>query len=132
MASFFSGKSGKASLFEGRQETAHNCGVLVRRAFAPEFQAGLTGAGGYEILQPILIVKEGIVSILSVPIYVRGTVIGAMRVYTAEHWEFTLDDVNFVQALAEIAGIVIDLTPMIEGQNAYIDNLESLKEAREM
>jgi len=76
--------------------------------------------------------EEGIVSILSVPIYVRGTVIGALRVYTAEHWEFTLDDVNFVQALAEIAGIVIDLTRMIEGQNAYIDILESLKEYRQM
>jgi len=37
--------------------------------------------------------KEGIVSILSVPIYVRGVVIGAMRVYTSEHWEFTLEDV---------------------------------------
>jgi len=76
--------------------------------------------------------KEVIVSILSVPIYVRGDVIGAMRVYTAEHWEFTLDDVNFVQAVAEIAGIVIDLTRLIQGQNAYIDVLESLKETREM
>jgi signal transduction protein with GAF and PtsI domain len=76
--------------------------------------------------------KEGIASILSVPIYVRGDVIGAMRVYTSEPWEFTLDDVNFVQALAEIAGIVIDLTRLIQGQNAYIDILESLKETREM
>jgi len=76
--------------------------------------------------------KEGIASILSVPIYVRGAVIGAMRVYTSERWEFTLNDVNFVQALAEIAGIVIDLTRLIEGQNAYIDVLESLQETREM
>ena len=76
--------------------------------------------------------KEGIVSILSVPIYVRGEVIGAMRVYTSEHWDFTLEDVNFVQALAEIAGTVIDLTRLIQGQNAYIDVLETLKEARDM
>ena len=76
--------------------------------------------------------REGIESILSVPIYVRGVVIGAMRVYTSEQWEFTLEDVNFVQALAEIAGIVIDLTRLIQGQNEYIDILESLKEAREM
>ena len=76
--------------------------------------------------------KEGIVSILSVPIYVRGGVIGAMRVYTSEHWDFTLEDVNFVQALAEIAGIVIDMTRLIQGQNEYIDILETLKEAREM
>ena len=76
--------------------------------------------------------KEGVVSILSVPIYVRGAGIGAMRVYTSEHWEFTLEDVNFVQALGEIAGIVIDLTRLIQGQNEYIDILESLKETREM
>ena len=76
--------------------------------------------------------KEGIVSILSVPIYVRGAVIGTMRVYTSEHWDFTLEDVNFVQALAEIAGTVIDLTRLIQGQNAYIDILESLREVREM
>ena len=76
--------------------------------------------------------REGIVSILSVPIYVRGEVIGAMRVYTSEHWDFTLEDVNFVQALAEIAGMVIDLTRLIQGQNEYIDILETLKEVREM
>lgn len=76
--------------------------------------------------------EEGIASILSVPIYVRGVVIGAMRVYTSEHWEFTLEDVNFVQALAEIAGTVIDLTRLIQGQNEYIDILESLKEVRAM
>jgi len=76
--------------------------------------------------------KEGVVSILSVPIYVRGEVIGAMRVYTSEHWDFTLEDVNFVQALAEIAGMVIDLTRLIKGQNEYIDVLETLKETREM
>jgi len=35
--------------------------------------------------------SEGITSILSVPIYVRGQVIGAMRVYTSERWEFTLE-----------------------------------------
>ena len=69
---------------------------------------------------------------MSVPIYVRGVVIGAMRVYTSEHWEFTLEDVNFVQALAEISGTVIDLTRLIQGQNEYIDILESLKEVREM
>ena len=76
--------------------------------------------------------KEGIVSMLSVPIYVRGEVIGAMRVYTSDHWDFTLEDVSFVQALAEIAGMAIDLTRLIQGQNEYIDVLETLKAAREM
>jgi GAF domain-containing protein len=75
---------------------------------------------------------EGIVSILSVPIFVRGEIIGAMRVYTAEYWEATLQDVNFVQALAQIAGILIDMSRLIQGQKEYIDVLTTMREARDM
>ncbi len=52
---------------------------------------------------------EGISSILSVPIVVGGILIGAVRVYTSEPWDFTLDDVNFVQVLAQIAGGAINM-----------------------
>jgi GAF domain-containing protein len=76
--------------------------------------------------------KEGIASILSVPIFVRGNVIGAMRVYTSKHWEFSLEDVNFVQALAQIAGILIDMCRLYQGQKEYIDILATMREAREM
>jgi signal transduction protein with GAF and PtsI domain len=72
---------------------------------------------------------EGIASILSVPMFVKGDVIGAMRVYTAEKWEFTLEDVNFVQALAQIAGILIDMCRINEGQNQMIDILLKMREA---
>ncbi len=67
--------------------------------------------------------KEGIASILSVPIFVGDAAIGAIRVYTAEKWEFTLDDVNFVQALAQIAGVLIEMSRLHKGQNEYIDVL---------
>ena len=67
--------------------------------------------------------KEGIASILSVPIMVGDDAIGAIRVYTAEMWEFTLDDVNFVQALAQIAGVLIEMSRLYKGQNEYIDVL---------
>jgi GAF domain-containing protein len=67
--------------------------------------------------------KEGIASILSVPIFVGDAAIGAVRVYTSEKWEFTLDDVNFVQALAQIAGILIEMSRLYKGQNEYIDVL---------
>lgn len=67
--------------------------------------------------------KEGIVSILSVPILVGDDAIGAVRVYTAEPWEFTLDDVNFVQALAQIAGVLIEMSRLHKGQSEYIDVL---------
>ena len=67
--------------------------------------------------------KEGIASILSVPIMIGDDAIGAIRVYTSEKWEFTLDDVNFVQALAQIAGVLIEMSRLYKGQNEYIDVL---------
>jgi signal transduction protein with GAF and PtsI domain len=76
--------------------------------------------------------NEGIASILSVPIYAGGAIIGAMRVYTESKWEFTLDDVNFVQALAQIAGIMVDMCRLYQGQQEYIDVLTTMRDARDM
>jgi GAF domain-containing protein len=73
--------------------------------------------------------KEGIASILSVPIMIADKAIGAIRVYTAEKWEFTLDDVNFVQALAQIAGILIEMTRLYQGQSDHIEALTTMCES---
>ncbi len=73
--------------------------------------------------------KEGIASILSVPIMVGDQTIGAIRAYTAEKWEFTLDDVNFTQALAQIAGILIEMTRLYEGQQTHIEVLATMCES---
>ncbi|KPA11276.1 histidine kinase [Candidatus Magnetomorum sp. HK-1] len=72
--------------------------------------------------------KEGITSLLSVPIVFGGTLVGAMRVYTSEPWEFTLDDVNFVNALAQMAGAAIHMAKYIKGLKSSIDVLKSLRE----
>jgi signal transduction protein with GAF and PtsI domain len=72
--------------------------------------------------------KEGITSILSVPIMARGQSIGALRVYTAEPWEFTLDDVTFVQAMASITGMTIEMAKLYKG---FKDSIEVLKELRD-
>jgi signal transduction protein with GAF and PtsI domain len=74
--------------------------------------------------------KEGISSILSIPIVFGGTVMGAMRVYTAEPWEFTLDDVNFVQALAQIAGAAINMARYAKGLKSSIEVLKTMKEVQ--
>jgi len=73
--------------------------------------------------------KEGIASILSVPIMVGDGAIGAIRIYTAEKWEFTLDDVNFVQALAQISGILIEMTRLYQGQKEHIEALATMCES---
>jgi signal transduction protein with GAF and PtsI domain len=74
--------------------------------------------------------REGIASILSVPIVGGGKIIGAMRVYTSEHWEFTLEDVNFVQALAQMAGMAINMCRYTKGLKSSIDVLKKMQEAR--
>jgi GAF domain-containing protein len=73
--------------------------------------------------------KEGIASILSVPIISRAKMTGVLRVYTSEPWEFTLEDVNFVQALAQIAGMAIEMSRLYQGQKESIDILKKMREA---
>lgn len=72
--------------------------------------------------------KEGIASILSVPVQLNGKILGALRVYTSEPEEFTLNDVNFVSALAQIAGMSIRLAHYSKGMLSSIDVLKSLQE----
>ncbi len=74
--------------------------------------------------------KEGIASILSVPIVVGGNLLGAVRVYTSEPWEFTLEDVNFVQALAQIAGAAISMARYVKGLKSSIEVLKTMKEVQ--
>jgi GAF domain-containing protein len=72
--------------------------------------------------------KEGISSVLSVPIAVREKPIGALRVYSSEPWEATLEDVNFVQAVAQIAGMALEMSRLYKGLK---DSIEILKEKRD-
>jgi GAF domain-containing protein len=74
--------------------------------------------------------KEGIASILSVPINVHDTIIGALRVYTGQPWEFTLEDVNFVQAVAQIAGMAIDLCRLSKGYKSSIEILKTMRDPK--
>lgn len=79
------------------------------------------------IQYPEAATKEGIASILSVPIIARNSPIGALRVYTGEPWEATLEDVNFVQGVAQIAGMAIEMSRMYKGLK---DSIEILKARR--
>lgn len=51
---------------------------------------------------------EGVKSILVVPIVVRGSIIGVIRLLTDEHHEFRQDEIDFAVALAEQGGIAIE------------------------
>ncbi|MBS0013304.1 MAG: GAF domain-containing protein [Desulfobacterales bacterium] len=72
--------------------------------------------------------KEGISSILSVPVIIGGRSIGVLRVYTAEAWEFTLEDVNFVQAMGSITGMALDMARHYKGMKQSIDLLRTMRD----
>jgi signal transduction protein with GAF and PtsI domain len=72
--------------------------------------------------------KEGISSILSVPIIVSKNPLGALRVYTQELWEATLEDVSFVQAVAQIGGMALEMCRHYKGLK---DSIEILKSKRD-
>lgn len=74
--------------------------------------------------------KEGIASILSVPISARGEAMGALRVYTDKIWEFSLEDVNFVQAVAQIAGMAIDMCKLYQGLKDSIEILKNMRDPK--
>jgi len=58
--------------------------------------------------------EEGISSIISVPLSVKGRIIGVMRLYTAEPRKLSDEETNFVEALAEIGAIAIENARMYE------------------
>ena len=74
--------------------------------------------------------KEGIASMLSVPIIVGERTIGCMRVYTSEPWEFILEDVNFVQAVALIVGMSLEMCRISQGYRDSIEILKSMRDPR--
>lgn len=72
--------------------------------------------------------KEGISSILGVPIISQNTIIGALRVYTAEKFEFQMEDVTLVQAIAQICGMAMDMCRLYKGYKTSIEILKSMRE----
>jgi len=74
--------------------------------------------------------KEGIASILSMPIVIGDTIIGCMRVYTAEPWEFTLNDVNFIQVVAQVVGMALEMCRVNKGLKDSIDILKTMRDPR--
>jgi signal transduction protein with GAF and PtsI domain len=52
--------------------------------------------------------QEGIKSILSVPITLKGNVIGVMRIYTSDPRDFSDDEITFISSLAEQAALAME------------------------
>lgn len=51
--------------------------------------------------------EEGIRAIVSYPITMRQKIVGSLRLYHSERWHISEDDLNFVEALAQTAGLAL-------------------------
>ncbi len=82
------------------------------------------------IQYPEAAIKEKIASILSVPIIIGEKLVGCMRLYTTQPWEFTLNDVNFVQAVAQVVGMALEMCRVNKGLKDSIDILKTMRDPK--
>lgn len=63
---------------------------------------------------PEAALEEGIATIVSIPLKIKGRVIGVMRLYTGEPKEFSKEELQFAEALGEVGAIAIENARMYE------------------
>jgi signal transduction protein with GAF and PtsI domain len=63
---------------------------------------------------PDAAIREGIATIVSIPLKIRGRVIGVMRLYAAEPRDFAVDELQFAEAVGEVGAIAIENARMYE------------------
>ena len=58
--------------------------------------------------------REGIASMLSIPLMPRGEVVGVIKVYTSEPRQFSHEDIDFLSALANLGAIALEKAKLYE------------------
>jgi signal transduction protein with GAF and PtsI domain len=71
--------------------------------------------------------KEGIASLLGVPIISHDKILGALRIYTGTKWEFSVNDITLAQAVALICGMAMDMCRMYKGYKTSIEILKNMR-----
>ena len=67
--------------------------------------------------------QEGIASIVSIPIILRGASRGVLRLYTSVPCRFTQDDIEFLSAIAAQSGLAIENAKMYEHVKSNYEKL---------
>jgi signal transduction histidine kinase len=86
-------------------------GVVVRRK-KPLQVANVQADTRYQNVE--LARREGLVSLLSVPLIFSGQAIGALNVYTARLYNFSNEEIKILGALAELSAIAIEKARLYE------------------
>lgn len=127
----------KASALRLRNETTHELELIATSGLSEKFLAKgqphtdqsisetLAGkpvlitdtANDSRLEYPVETVAEGVASILSMPIIAQQRVVGVLRLYSAEKRRYSQEEITFLSALAEIAGIAIMNAKIYEKTN---------------
>jgi len=59
--------------------------------------------------------EEGVASMASIPMVLKGVVTGVLRVYTSAPYEFSAEDLDFLSALASISAAAIENAQLYDG-----------------
>ncbi len=70
-------------------------------------------------------VKEGIRSVLAVPMRVRSEAVGVLRVYSAQPHHFTSEEIALVEALADLSGLALDNARLHEELSARYETAKA-------
>jgi len=71
--------------------------------------------------------REGLVSMLSVPMMVKRRVIGVVNCYTTTEYEFKKSDINLLSAVANQAAVAIENTELLVKTRVIQEELEARK-----
>ena len=71
--------------------------------------------------------KEGLVSMLSVPMMVKKRVIGVVNCYTTKAYNFTKSDIDLLSTIANQAAVAIENTELLVKTKIIQEELESRK-----
>jgi signal transduction protein with GAF and PtsI domain len=71
--------------------------------------------------------REGLVSLLSVPLHVKGKVIGVLNTYTSKLHIFSENEINILKTVADQAAIVIENYRLVVETKVIKEELETRK-----
>ncbi|MFH1406510.1 MAG: GAF and ANTAR domain-containing protein [Candidatus Omnitrophota bacterium] len=78
-------------------------------------------------MYPDIAKKEGLVSMVSVPMMVKNKVIGVINSYTSKKHKFTGEEIRVLQAVANQAAVTIENTKLFDKARAMEEALEARK-----
>jgi signal transduction histidine kinase len=104
--------AGKAYLKKPRLSVAESVLGVVARRKKPLQLENVQTSSRYQNVE--MARREGLVSLLSVPLLFAGQTIGTLSVYTGQPYNFSNEEIRILGALAELSGIAIEKARLYE------------------